>query len=688
MSVVAATMTEVVRGSRSSSPGLSSPPKTPDSPKRDLATLQVQNPNAFGSRNVHDDVGDAVKVDQVESGGAKSQITAKDAAPAPPKRVRKKKEPTIKSTDANGLNSSTTATEVKVPKPRKPRAAPGTSTAAPRKKLKVEGSGSRMAVRQSEITNSVRLSSASLPPPDLDVRGITLPPAQKGNNEAIPNPTFPLGMGQQTPQPPFQVSRPSSGQHYDPIRHMNVDSQSQTPSNIFNVSFAPAKLSNHASASPSIPSMIEPAHGTPLQAYPFPPPVKSDGEPGGSNSISPNKAQTSTPIAMHTRHPSIASPPPPFGNFPNTTGPQTVPDDSTLMQIDTEPTLPICKPIVDPDQAFPSSSRSTAMVKKSSSTSTGLSSSTASPKPGRSKEASLPLPSGNGLLSGTMFGASYDTSGPEKTAPTVVLHIPLDGRDNRYINFAQMAAKQYGFDALYPRLAMQRDRLARVAAAGAALENAHKSTKGSGSGMSADEMSVDLSDVEGEGDNSNVEMSGMGLNGLPVHGEGEGSESATKPKKKRVMKDDQYELDDPFIDDTEMAWEEQAAASKDGFFVYSGPLIAEGEKANIERYVFTYRKTWHIEPIERLTIYHRAEGGAKRGRGRGRGTTRGTSTARGGNNAAKTTTNGAKTTSTRGGTTAVRKPRVTKEAKAQLDQERMEREKMAVLAAKPTSYPS
>jgi hypothetical protein len=34
-----------------------------------------------------------------------------------------------------------------------------------------------------------------------------------------------------------------------------------------------------------------------------------------------------------------------------------------------------------------------------------------------------------------------------------------------------------------------------------------------------------------------------------------------------------------------MAWQEQAAASKDGFFVYSGPLVPEGEKVQVERLV-------------------------------------------------------------------------------------------------------
>ena len=140
----------------------------------------------------------------------------------------------------------------------------------------------------------------------------------------------------------------------------------------------------------------------------------------------------------------------------------------------------------------------------------------------------------------------------------------MNGETNKYINFARLAEERYGFNALHPRLAAQRERLARIAAAGAALE------KGSGSG-SADEMSVDLS--EGE---SNVEMGGM---------DG-GSAAEGKKPTKSTKKADQYDKNDPFVDDSELLWEEQAAASKDGFFVYSGPLVPEGEKPTIERYVF------------------------------------------------------------------------------------------------------
>lgn len=144
----------------------------------------------------------------------------------------------------------------------------------------------------------------------------------------------------------------------------------------------------------------------------------------------------------------------------------------------------------------------------------------------------------------------------------------MNGETNKYINFTRLAEAQYGWDALHPRLAAQRDRLARVAAAGAALER-------NGSGKeSGDDMSLDS---EGEGEGSNVEMGGMsdGRNGT-------GTDGGKKKPAKRKMKEDEYDKLDGFVDDTELLWDEQAAAATDGFFVYSGPLVPEGEKPVLE----------------------------------------------------------------------------------------------------------
>ena len=161
-------------------------------------------------------------------------------------------------------------------------------------------------------------------------------------------------------------------------------------------------------------------------------------------------------------------------------------------------------------------------------------------------------------LPGAMGGGLND--GTEFRAPTVVLNIPLSGETNKYINFTRLAEDRYGWDALHPRLAAQRDRLARVAAAGAALER-NGSNRESG-----DEMSV-----SGDED-SNVEMGGMSDGRTGTDG------GVKKVVRKRKMKEDEYDKDDGFVDDTELLWEEQAAAANDGFFVYSGPLVPEVPK--------------------------------------------------------------------------------------------------------------
>ncbi|KAF8461074.1 hypothetical protein BDZ91DRAFT_386754 [Kalaharituber pfeilii] len=220
--------------------------------------------------------------------------------------------------------------------------------------------------------------------------------------------------------------------------------------------------------------------------------------------------------------------------------------------------------------------------------------------------SSIPPQSGNGLLS------QIDILGSDNTdkidIPTIYIHVPLNGETNKYVNFAKLAEEKYGPYAFNPRLARERMRLAD---------------------MSGDEMIVDGSESE-----SNMEDKGMS----GIDGE---STTEAKPKRKQKRKiQDSYDSQDPFIDDSELLFEEQAAATKDGFFVYSGPLIPQGEKVQIER----------------------ADGTTKRGRGGGRA--RGT--ARGG--AAKPS--------------APRKQRVNKK---KLEKEKEERERQTAIQQKGTA---
>jgi hypothetical protein len=167
-------------------------------------------------------------------------------------------------------------------------------------------------------------------------------------------------------------------------------------------------------------------------------------------------------------------------------------------------------------------------------------------------------------------------------APNIILHVDLKGKSNVVVNFARMAEEKYGFEALYPRLAKNRARLAKVAEAGEALEKAANGGKlgGTSAEESGDEdMSVDI-DRESDND-GDIAMSG--ING----GTGTGANSETDgkgTKKRRRRKVEEYDQDgtmytepperssthpfslDDFVDDSELAWEQQAAASKDGFF--------------------------------------------------------------------------------------------------------------------------
>lgn len=238
-----------------------------------------------------------------------------------------------------------------------------------------------------------------------------------------------------------------------------------------------------------------------------------------------------------------------------------------------------------------------------------------SPKPARPAKETPHLPQGSGLITTALFGGADEAakSPDSRTTPNIIVHVPLN-KPNQIVNFARLAEEQYGFAALHPRLAAHKARLARVAAAGAALEKNDKSAKGISAGESADEdLSMDAggdSDVEGD-----VTMggTGVGTNGAPSE--------ASDGKKKRRKKVEEYDRDDPFVDDSEMVWQEQAAASKDGFFVYSGPLVPEGEKISVERYGPQLLCSLCI-----LT-FNSADGTIKRGRGRGRGTGRGRSLA-------------------------------------------------------------
>ncbi|OJK00652.1 hypothetical protein ASPACDRAFT_51588 [Aspergillus aculeatus ATCC 16872] len=444
--------------------------------------------------------------------------------------------------------------------------------------------------------------------------------------------------------PPPTASQPpqrTSGQNFDPIRSA-FDTSSSAPPAFSPPTHSISPRPNRASASPAIASIIDPpstaapsiytprpyaspvlgppnyvpspvvpkpaptppqvpiqlqsqptspyAHRSPYAAPPPPAPVPETSQsvqlPSTTASASPSSAPlpVASPSVPPTAVVAAAAPAPAPAPPPPALAPSTKPPPSpepTPMDVDTEPPA--------------SATAASKAIKKDAKSSPGVApaSNATSPKPAKPVKDSAPppLPQGSGLISNALFGVDGSTSiseASQRRTPNIILHIPLKGNGNKIVNFARLAEEQYGFAALHPRLAAQKERLARVAAAGAALERNDKTGRGYSAGESADEdLTLDV--------DRDSEMDGDGAIGASARSTG--PELTDGKKKRRKKKMEEYDRDDPFVDDSELAWQEQAAASKDGFFVYSGPLVPEGEKVQVER----------------------ADGTIKRGRGRGRG---------------------------------------------------------------------
>ncbi|KAE8144687.1 hypothetical protein BDV25DRAFT_166241, partial [Aspergillus avenaceus] len=426
----------------------------------------------------------------------------------------------------------------------------------------------------------------------------------------------PAGPPRPQSQPPPPLPTRTSGQNFDPIRSA-FDTSSAAPTPVLRSNFSPKRPRSpptyRASASPAIASIInDPSTNTSPPVY-APLPYASPNHAASIYSPSP----VATPVIAATPQPQQLSPyahrspyltpsqsQPPHDPQPSAPSsqsqgppppppqpPSTVPESPASAPTNNPPAPSPGPTPMDVDADQPATSKTSK--KDSKAPTTAPTSNAASPKPPRTnKEPPPPLPQGSGLISNALFGMGdgASTGDPSsRRAPSIVLHIPLQGTGNRIVNFARLAEEQYGFAALHPRLAAHKERLARVAAAGAALERNDKFGRGLSAGESADEdLSLEVerdSDLEGD----------SALGGVAARANE--SELPEGKKKRRKKKMEEYDRDDPFVDDSELAWQEQAAASKDGFFVYSGPLVPEGEKVQVER----------------------ADGTIKRGRGRGRG---------------------------------------------------------------------
>ncbi|KAK4166526.1 hypothetical protein QBC43DRAFT_256944 [Cladorrhinum sp. PSN259] len=490
--------------------------------------------------------------------------------------------------------------------------------------------------------------------------------------------------------PARQMFDPIRG-NYDPVRETMVTRDPYGTGSLGSPR-APTttQVVNRASASPSIASLVDPTPSliSPRQSQAYPATttatttttttsqarfqeVVSSVPPSPSNNIrsaatAPTTPSMPKPVLAEVRRPPpppptpAAATPTPAATTTTTAAAKQQPQEVKMNSFTSMSTIPSSSAAASAIAAPPApvqSKKIAAVVqqdRREASAAKKARSNASSPKINSlkdGKDSGLPPLPGGSDRSILDFGRAKP--GEEVEAPSISLHIPLRaGENNKYVNFMRMAEERYGWDALHPRLAASRERKARIEAATLALE---KEKNGRESGD--DEMEEDL---QSDADNSNVEMGGMNPPNLS------GPEAPVVPakpaRKKRNFKEDEYDKDDDFVDDSEMLWEEQAAASRDGFFVYSGPLIPEVEKPLVP------------------------EGPAKRGR---RGGGRGSRGAAGAAESSATPATATTTTTTtargrgggpgsRGGT--VRKPRITKLEKEQRDREKVEREKLALLA--------
>lgn len=532
------------------------------------------------------------------------------------KRIRKAKDPNAPSTKGRRKMASLDGGEISDSRSRATSVAGGatTGTGTP---------GAATASRQVKITDMATPKGQMEPAPHKEVKREGMPGSMSNILNADPEP--PQQYARQHSQQQQQPTRPAmpsrtSGTNYDPIRSSNYDPIRETMvthsySNPMGSPRGPsnttAGIINRASASPSIASLVDPP--VPNIISPVP------SHTSFVQSVQQSHSHAQSQPRLHKESISMPESPNPFRkDFIPPPAPKP-PTEAKEAKETKKPMPPLAPTAMSKIEIRPNSITTIGATRRTSSKNHSTESS--SPRVHATKDSLAPVP---GAPERSILDFGKAEPGSEFIAPSIVLNIPLNGETNKYINFMRMAEEQYGWEALHPRQAEHKARKARIAAASAALAQADSSREG-------DEMSVDESDNE----DSNVEMGGTSGPDKPADG---------KPvKKKRHFKEDEYDKDDDFVDDSELLWEEQAAASRDGFFVYSGPLVPEVEKPEAGRGDAPKRGR-----------------GSRGGRGGTRGATTGTGRGRGGG------------PGSRGG--VVRKPRMTKADKAQMDREKAERE--------------
>lgn len=522
------------------------------------------------------------------------------AAGVPRKKPGRKPGTTVKPKEPK-VNSDGTVEPPKVRKPRKPKDPNAPPVQRKRKAATQDvdadqptaSSGAAAAAaatveppKMADLTSSMRMdidsnpataASRSSPAPTHNNDNSSKPPAKVPKREGImsllnddPPPSAPAAPTRMA----FDPVRSTSS--YDPVRETMVTRDPYGTAGLSSPRAPSSQMPNRASASPSISSLVDPpvaqkvVSPTPANASVhnttsarFQEPSSQPSSPSPSQQL---RKEMPAPAAVasksSTNETKRAAPtlmPQPPAN--TKTADSTKANASSSNSMAPPPTMPA------------PASKKIAAVQAQTRKEKKASSNSSSPKLSSLKNALPDVPALPGTSSDrSILDFGKAAPGEEREAPSIVLEIPLNGEGNKYVNFMRLAEEQYGWDALHPRQAADRERKARIAAASAALEKQQ-----GGRDSAGEEEDPDNSGSE-DGD-SNVEMGGMGNGNNGGLTSGADAAAPEKPqRKKRNWREDEYDKGDDFVDDSEMLWEEQAAAVQDGFFVYSGPLVPEAPK--------------------------------------------------------------------------------------------------------------
>lgn len=189
----------------------------------------------------------------------------------------------------------------------------------------------------------------------------------------------------------------------------------------------------------------------------------------------------------------------------------------------------------------------------------------------------------------TFSEAKREEEKEEEERPIISLHVPLlnpidprPGQAEVVINVLKLAEEKYGWTRIHPN-------------AKSAIELMDEMLDEDDDAM--DEDDIEEIEVDKKGDEKQEkkeekqEKKEEKKEEKPEEAKDETEkESKKKTKKKEDLTEEQkvkqqearmnrrvgkYDFEDPFIDDAELQWEEEITTTKDGFFVYWGPLVED-----------------------------------------------------------------------------------------------------------------